>query len=148
MALFSFGKKPESSTPLGPQQVEQRAHDSVHTPSSSVPEPSDISQTLDKITGRSSPLRVTEIDPKRTRTEIDVDITSFVNRKPENLYIIDGEKNVTKSIICTSDSDGGKTCLKLQISSIELFKTMQKLEYFCSLPDDISATYFECRKIQ
>ncbi|CAL1196500.1 unnamed protein product [Candida parapsilosis] len=64
------------------------------------------------------------------------------------MFVIDGEKDIKESIICTSNRDGGKTCLKLKINSIELFKIMQKHEYFCSLPNDINATYFECRKIK
>lgn len=63
------------------------------------------------------------------------------------MFVIDGEKDSKQSIICTT-TDNGKTCLKLKMNSIQLFKIMQKQEYFCSLPDDINATYFECRKIK
>ena len=74
-------------------------------------------------------------------------IDAFVSEQPANTFIIDGDKDGNQSIICTDNGKGGKTCLKLGLTSIELFKRMQSLEYFCSLPDDINATYFECRKI-
>ncbi|KAK6458101.1 uncharacterized protein RJT20DRAFT_28958 [Scheffersomyces xylosifermentans] len=153
MGLFSFlgSSKTQiqtipAETALPSQQVEQRSHQPLNLAS---PQTSDISDTLNKITDhQSAPLRVTTIDSNYTAEEVDGAVTGFVQAKPNNLFIIDGEKQLDQSIICTSDPDGGKTCLKLQINSIELFKTMQKLEYFCSLPDDIDATYFECRKIK
>ena len=74
-------------------------------------------------------------------------VTDFVSKKKGNMFIIDGEKYSKESIICTNDEQGNKTCLKLKYNLVELFKQMQKLEYFCSLPNDINATYFECRKI-
>lgn len=126
--------KPES------HQLEQKSHLPLNiTPGS------DISTTLNQIADSPSDIKVTEISD---RENFNNSVTEFVEQRPLNLFVIDGEKNKKESIICTSNSTGGKTCLKLGYNSFELFKHMQKLEYFCSLPDDIDATYFECRKIQ
>ncbi|CAH6718590.1 hypothetical protein CLIB1444_01S10132 [[Candida] jaroonii] len=110
------------------------------------PQETDINHTLNQIVDKNN-LVIGELKSTSTN-EMNESVTKFVSRKPTNLFVIDGEKDVDTSIICTEDGNGGKTCLKLQYNSIQLFKQMQKLEYFCSLPDDINATYFECRKIQ
>lgn len=139
MGFFSGNAK--SAAPAT-TQIEQRSHESLNL-SGTTPE---IAQTLDKISEITSSIKVQEIPLQGDA--LDSTIAEFVHAKPNNLFIIDGERHIKQSIICTDNTDGGKTCLKLKANSIELFKTMQKLEYFCSLPDDIDATYFECRKIQ
>lgn len=110
------------------------------------PQETDINHTLNQIVDKDN-LAISEFKSKSVN-EMNDSVSKFVSMKPNNLFVIDGEKDVDTSIICTEDINGGKTCLKLQYNSIQLFKQMQKLEYFCSLPDDINATYFECRKIK
>ncbi|ODV78115.1 uncharacterized protein CANTADRAFT_7571 [Suhomyces tanzawaensis NRRL Y-17324] len=151
MGWLPFSKSTNApSDSLGPNQIEQRSHHSVGLGAGNQgfdKTQSDISTTLEQITqDHERPLDIQNVD--LTSSSLEETVSGFVRDKPKNLYIIDGEKNIKQSIICTSDTNGGKTCLKLGVNSIELFKTMQKLEYFCSLPDDIDATYFECRKIE
>lgn len=139
MGWFSSTTKPVVAQPQL-LQIEQRSHNSLNiTPGS------DISTTLSQIADDPSDIRIKQISG---RDEINRSVNEFVRERPSNLYVIDGDREQQESIICTSNASGGKTCLKLGYNSIELFKQMQKLEYFCSLPDDINATYFECRKIQ
>ncbi|CAK7902833.1 hypothetical protein CAAN1_16S02388 [[Candida] anglica] len=139
MGWFSSTTKPVVAQPQS-LQIEQRSHNSLNiTPGS------DISTTLSQIADDPSDIRIKQISG---RDEINRSVNEFVRERPSNLYVIDGDREQQESIICTSNASGGKTCLKLGYNSIELFKQMQKLEYFCSLPDDINATYFECRKIQ
>lgn len=109
---------------------------------------SDISHTLNQLDEASNgPIKLQKMTAE-TKKANDKMVGEFVAERPANMFIIDGEKYKDESIICTNNETGGKTCLKLRYNSIELFKQMQKLEYFCSLPDDINATYFECRKIK
>lgn len=140
MGWFSSNKLAAPIAPAG-QQFEQKSH----TPLNIVPG-SDISTTLHQIADNPADIKIKEITNVQNLNQ---EVTEFVSQRPSNLFVIDGEKEKLESIICTSTGpNGGKTCLKLGYNSIELFKQMQKLEYFCSLPDDINATYFECRKIQ
>lgn len=131
-------KKPTLET----TQVEQKSHNPLNV----APQDSDISHTLSQIS-TDAKLTVRE-DTDVNPNEVNKTVKEFVEKKPNNMFIIDGEKDVKQSIICTSNETGGKTCIKLQYNTIQLFKQMQHLEYFCSLPDDIDATYFECRKIK
>ncbi|CUM65613.1 uncharacterized protein PRCAT00003261001 [Priceomyces carsonii] len=133
MGWFSSSKT-TAAPDLSTQQIEQRSHNPLNTNS-------DISQTLHQIGDNGEP-KVQMVNDNFTEK-----LQEFVQAKPKNMFIIDGEKDTKDSIICTNNETGGKTCLKLGMSSIELFKTMQKMDYFCSLPDDIDSTYFECRKI-
>lgn len=128
------------SNPLPSPQVEQRSH----TPLGLAPEESDIAQTLAQISDNKP--KVTYLNTQ-SEDEKKNSVAKFVAARPKNMFIIDGEKYSEESIICTSDERGNKTCLRLMFGLIELFRQMQKLEYFCSLPNDIDATYFECRKI-
>lgn len=151
MGWFSFGggsNTPKTSnTPLPPQQIEQRSHESMNLPKNS-----DIATTLNQLSSQTEDNKEVKIQELSNNTNIkdtQKSIDNFVESYPiSNMFVIDGEKDSKDCIICTSNADGGKTCLKLKINSIELFKIMQKKEYFCSLPDAIDATYFECRKIQ
>lgn len=125
-----FSKKPEERIVRPGEQIHQKSHQPLNL----VPE---LAQTIETLN-----------EPVTLRLPSDnQSIDDFVNERPANTFIIDGDKDGNESIICTDNGTGGKTCLKLGITSIELFKRMQGLEYFCSLPDDVSATYFECRKI-
>lgn len=139
MVWNPFSQKP-------PQQVEQKSHQPLNLAPAQADNASsnDISHTLDQLSG---PVKVKNISPQSAE-ENDKSVTNFVEQRPANLFIIDGEKYSDESIICTNNEKGGKTCLKLGYNSIQLFKHMQKLEYFCSLPNDVDATYFECRKIK
>lgn len=166
---------PTSSTttaipPSSGTNFQQRSHTALPTNASeSVPDTarlaspggSDIEATLHQIAPDHADIRIktakitsnsTRIDPNDgTRTtDIRSTVEDFVSRyPPNNVFIIDGEKGVRQSIICTeNNSGGGKTCLKLGVATVELFKTMQGMEYFCGLPNDVRATYFECRKIR
>ncbi|KAI5956903.1 hypothetical protein KGF54_000522 [Candida jiufengensis] len=164
------------SQPQPPVQLQQRSHSQLTAPISEYPkdtqqyqnslnkEESDIEITLNQLshkqlssnattdsptTSASTNINVEQINGSKSPEEISNTVSQFIENYPiSNLFIIDGEKDLKKSIICTSNNDGGKTCLKLQMNSIELFKIMQKNEFFCSLPNDVDATYFECRKIQ
>lgn len=145
-----FSRDTSSSVPNN--QVEQRSHQPLDLSSQSVSNStghstsSDISHTLDQLTGNETPLKLKELKENTVKANNE-SVTGFVDARPKNLFVIDGEKEIDESIICTNNEQGGKTCLKLKYNSVQLFKQMQKLEYFCSLPDDINATYFECRKI-
>lgn len=140
MVWLPFGKS---------SQVEQRSH----TPLGVVPQgaagvppgESDIAHTLNQIT-QDGTAHVRELNAEGIKATNEL-VAAFVELRPLKTFIIDGEKYANESIICTSDERGNKTCLKLKYNLIELFKQMQRLEYFCSLPNDIDATYFECRKI-
>lgn len=139
-----MGWLPFSTKKIEP--VSHQLHQKSHQPLNLNAEDSDISHTLSQISDNDN-LVVTE-NKAESHNEVNKSVESFIQQNPKNLFIIDGEKDIAQSIICTEDANGGKTCLKLQYNSIQLFKQMQKLEYFCSLPDDIDATYFECRKIK
>lgn len=128
MGWFGRTEKPQETTILPGDQIHQKSHQPLQI----VPE---LVQTIETL---NEPV---------TLHQHNQDIEGFVNERPANTFIIDGDKDGSQSIICTDNGNGGKTCLKLGLSSIQLFKKMQSLEYFCSLPDDINATYFECRKI-
>lgn len=141
---FGVGKKDNASAAPRPQppQLEQRSHQPLGVLSDEL----GIQNTLNQIaTSHSQP----EVQFARANTneESNNAVTKFVESHPKRMFIIDGEKYANESIICTNDERGEKTCLRLGYNSIQLFKQMQKLEYFCSLPNDIDATYFECRKI-
>ncbi|EGW30530.1 uncharacterized protein SPAPADRAFT_143682 [Spathaspora passalidarum NRRL Y-27907] len=142
MAWLPFGNKDKSNAKVDlvqSPQIEQRSHQPMPT--------SDIDTTLNQISTPTSSIKVKDIqdttDPKQAQAKI----TEFVQKDPWKTFIIDGEHNADQSIICT-DTNDGKTCLKLGINSVKMFKVMQSLEYFCSLPNDVDATYFECRKIK
>lgn len=135
-----------TSTNIPSNQVEQRSHQLLNMSSAVTPDSSDISHTLDQLSQNQTPLQIKELQ-NATNKANNQSVSDFVGNRPKNLYIIDGEKEIEESIICTNNEQGGKTCLKLRYNSVELFKQMQRLDYFCSLPDDINATYFECRKI-
>lgn len=62
---------------------------------------------------------------------------------PSATYTLDGERTKTVSELCKRLPNGGLSCLKLDIASRELFAIMQKLDYFCTLPQDPSKTYSE-----
>ncbi|QBM90509.1 hypothetical protein METSCH_F00900 [Metschnikowia aff. pulcherrima] len=142
MVWLPFGQKSSTSTEIKSHQIEQRSH---HPLNVSHQGESDIAHTLHQITaeGEAKVKQLSAESLKATNTAV----TDFVSKKEGNMFIIDGEKYSKESIICTNDEQGNKTCLKLKYNLVELFKQMQKLEYFCSLPNDINATYFECRKI-
>lgn len=141
MGWLPFGSSAKKSIPS--PQVDQKSHQPLNLD----PE-SDISHTLDQLDSASNgPIKLQKMTAE-TKKANDKMVDDFVNERPANMFIIDGEKYKDESIICTNNEAGGKTCLKLRYNSIELFKQMQRLEYFCSLPDDINATYFECRKIK
>lgn len=154
MGWFSSGQTaPQTSS----QQISQQSHSplnlagGVDAPVKAAPlangnYDSDINQTLHQLESNEQNIQLKQLSAESLK-ETNKSVTEFVLQRPRNLFIIDGEKYADQSIICTNNENGGKTCLKLRYNSIELFKQMQKLEYFCSLPNDINATYFECRKI-
>lgn len=110
-----------SQTPISPEGAQQ------------------LNNTMNQIDGQ----LVNNVPVEKART-----IKEFIDESPHALYIIDGQKGEQQSIICRGRENGGKTCLKLQYEAVQLFKQMQKFEYFCSLPNNMEATYFECRKIK
>lgn len=139
---------PFSSTKAAPAPASVQLVQESHKPLNIAPAANaspDISHTLNQIS-TDNRLQVKQLLTESTE-ETNKSVDEFVLKRPNNVFIIDGEKYSPESIICTTNEQGGKTCLKLKYNSIQLFKQMQKLEYFCSLPDDIDATYFECRKI-
>lgn len=141
MAWLPFGKT-SSDTTSSAVQIEQRSH----TPLNVAPKGSDIAHTLNQLASEDAQPVVKVLSGESRKQTNDL-VTAFVDQRPENMFIIDGEKYANESIICTNDERGNKTCLKLMYNLIELFKHMQHLDYFCLLPNDIDATYFECRKI-
>lgn len=141
MAWLPFGKSSSDSTSSA-VQIEQRSH----TPLNVAPKDSDIAHTLKQLASEDVQPKVKVLSGESRKQTNDL-VSAFVDQRPENMFIIDGEKYANESIICTNDERGNKTCLKLMYNLIELFKHMQHLDYFCLLPNDIDATYFECRKI-
>lgn len=161
MGWLSFGSQktevPPPAPPLGAPNLEQRSHQQLPQPPSTsnarqlINDSSDIETTLNQLSSdsESHQIKLKNAYDAKTFKDADSTVGDFIhNYPPTNMFVIDGEKDIKESIICTANRDGGKTCLKLKINSIELFKIMQKHEYFCSLPTDINATYFECRKIK
>lgn len=140
MAWPSWTSKPNAAP--APPQIEQRSHTRMATS----PQESDIAHTLNQLSTDDSLPQVRVLSAE-SLSETNKSVTQFVAQTPENMFIIDGEKYSDESIICTNDARGNKTCLKLKYNLIELFKQMQRLDYFCSLPNNMDATYFECRKI-
>lgn len=136
------------SKTTAPSPASQQIHQQSHTPLglSDGRVSNDISNTLNQLLNEDGLPHVQTLSTESVRKINDL-VSEFVHKQPKNVFIIDGEKYSDESIICTNDRNGNKTCLKLNFNSIQLFKHMQSLEYFCSLPDDIDATYFECRKI-
>lgn len=135
MGIFSsFGKSSKTGI------VEQQSH----TPLGLDPAP-ELSHTIEQLSkDESRPVQVIASDLAKSLHD---SVAEFVSERPLNMFVIDGERDVDQSIICTKVGPS-KTCLKLKANLVELFRTMQRMEYFCSLPDDVNATYFECRKIQ
>lgn len=126
-------------------QVEQRSHQSLNL-AKGKPE-TGIENTSNMIGDGEKGVEIKDIDYRNDETN-DEWVANFVNKRPHNIYTIDGEKDKTDSMICTTEEKGQKTCLKLHYNLIRLFKQMQKMEYYCSLPADVSTTHFECRKVQ
>ncbi|CCE78794.1 Piso0_000823 [Millerozyma farinosa CBS 7064] len=137
----SFG-----SNKVPSNHIEQRSHESLNLSNLKEEENPNIARTLSQLSDSPSDIKLKELYDN-TKKENQRKVTEFVNERPKNIFTIDGEKDVDESIICTSNENGGKTCLKMKMNSIELFKQMQTLDYFCALPDNMRATYFECRKI-
>lgn len=52
----------------------------------------------------------------------------------EHTYLIDGPRDEQISTICRRMRDGSTACLKLGMPSTKLFAEMQRLNYFCILP--------------
>lgn len=158
MAWLSFtnSNKNTPSDQLAPPPsnpaTEQRSHgQSVNMPNTSEIAPtSDLAITISQITTNDeSSIKIKPIPDSSDRKVVEANVLEFVNEKPNNMFVIDGERDKNESIICTSNNGGtGKTCLKMKVNLVELFGVMQKMEYFCSLPNDVDATYFECRKIK
>lgn len=149
MVWLPFGKSANTQGSSGEQgqfpafkspQLEQRSHGGTGP----VGTESDIETTLNQIADQRPEVQYLKEQSTEQNNKAVID---FVHQRPGNLFIIDGEKYAKESIICTNNEKGEKTCLRLMYNLIQLFKQMQKLEYFCSLPNDIDATYFECRKI-
>lgn len=53
-------------------------------------------------------------------------LTAFVKEDPQNTYFIDGEREVARSSVCRNTQQG-RTCLQLLISSKVMFQQMQKM---------------------
>lgn len=141
MGIFSYFQSKNGNT-----QVEQRLHSPLALdPVLKEPLVADVSHTIEQLSGDGN-TPVSLVAPK-SFVPVAEAVAGFVDSHPQNMFVIDGARDVQQSIICTQDGPS-KTCLKLGANLVELFRTMQKLEYFCSLPDDINATYFECRKIR
>ncbi|KAK9492906.1 hypothetical protein V1508DRAFT_417324 [Lipomyces doorenjongii] len=71
-------------------------------------------------------------------------IRQFVDEKPNERYIFDGDDRQTK--LCRSEEDGRK-CLNLAASTKDVLSQMQKLDFYCALGQDIGRSEIECRKI-
>lgn len=70
-------------------------------------------------------------------------IARFVRAQPAEVYIIDGKKGQTDSVII-----GGGVTQRVPTDFVTLFKAMQLMNYYCLLPHDVKATHFECRYIK
>ncbi|KAK9484206.1 hypothetical protein V1527DRAFT_470690 [Lipomyces starkeyi] len=71
-------------------------------------------------------------------------IRQFVDEKPDERYIFDGDDRQTK--LCRFEDDGRK-CLNLAAPTKDVLSQMQKLDFYCALGQDIGRSEFECRKI-
>lgn len=142
MGIFSVFSKDSKTNNFPLTQIEQRSHGSINLPTKN----ESVSRTLDQLS-QEDLVNIKTVDTAESRQHLKSVLRLFTSQYPDNMFVIDGEKNSTQSIICT-DSPQGKTCLNLQVDLIELFKTMQNSNYFCSLADDIDSSYFECRRIR
>lgn len=70
-------------------------------------------------------------------------VMDFINRRPLEMFVIDGKKGEPDSIIVL-----GKETFRVPADFVTLFKTMQNMNFYCSLPHDVDATHFECRPIE
>lgn len=53
----------------------------------------------------------------------------------DHTYLIDGKRDEDQSTICRrTDANSTTTCLKLRMPSTKLFAEMQRLNFFCILP--------------
>lgn len=59
-------------------------------------------------------------------------------QKSNNTYLIDGKRDEDESTICRRTKDGSTACVKLKLPSTKLFAEMQRLNYFCILPQGSS----------
>ncbi|KAG5358397.1 hypothetical protein CJU89_4956 [Yarrowia sp. B02] len=73
-------------------------------------------------------------------------LTAFVKEDPQNTYYIDGEREVARSSVCRNTQQG-RTCLQLLISSKVMFAQMQKMNFYCALTDEIGRTDMECKYV-
>lgn len=88
-------------------------------------------------------------------------LTAFVKEDPQNTYFIDGEREVARSSVCRNTQQG-RTCLQLLISSKVMFQQMQKMvsmeisetarsiltqNFYCALTDEIGRTDMECKYV-
>ncbi|KAK9376041.1 uncharacterized protein V1513DRAFT_440496 [Lipomyces chichibuensis] len=71
-------------------------------------------------------------------------IKQFVDEKPGERYIFDGDDRQTK--LCRFEEDGRK-CLNLAAPTKDVLSQMQKLDFYCALGQDIRRSEIECRKI-
>ncbi|KAG5355578.1 hypothetical protein CJU90_6673 [Yarrowia sp. C11] len=86
----------------------------------------------------------TEKNPQE-KTELGK-LTAFVKEDPQNTYYIDGEREVARSSVCRNTQQG-RTCLQLLISSKVMFQQMQKMNFYCALTDEIGRTDMECKYV-
>lgn len=106
---------------------------------SGTPTPSLVSQQHQHLTvatgNRNAPLD--------SVADVKLVIVDFVSKQPAEVYLIDGTKGASDSIII-----GNGETRSVPADFVTLFKAMQLLEYFCSLPQLVESTHFECRKIK
>ncbi|KAG5716292.1 hypothetical protein E4T56_gene10627 [Termitomyces sp. T112] len=71
-------------------------------------------------------------------------LKSFVAHNPAAEYAFDGERDTQVSEICRKGASP-KDCITLQMNSRDLFKAMQDLGFFCSVPIDPERTHINCK---
>jgi len=73
-------------------------------------------------------------------------LKQFTAESQDSVLYADGPRNGTQSTVCRRLPQGGQSCLKLQFASTKMFEELQKLNYFCILPQDTARTEMECRR--
>ncbi|PWN32495.1 uncharacterized protein FA14DRAFT_161906 [Meira miltonrushii] len=77
-------------------------------------------------------------------------VTEFVQAQtPGTKFSFDGPRGSQRSRLCRHPDDPSKQtdCVDIAMEARSLFETMQKLNFFCQLPQDPSKTHITCERI-
>ncbi|KAF9036694.1 hypothetical protein BJ165DRAFT_1532801 [Panaeolus papilionaceus] len=74
-------------------------------------------------------------------------LKEFVRQDPNSDYTFDSQQGSQESELCRGKDRDSEECLKLRMTSTDMFKAMQDQGFFCSLPIDPERTYMECKPL-